>query len=320
MLAAFAAGSAEAWTFEKDITLIEPFNAGSAIDPYAQMFKQVAEKHTNVKILIEYKPGGSTNVGMNYMFSRPHDGYTVLFGAQNGEALVATEQADYDEFSYVAIANTCGEQMVLCVRADSPYHTLGDIIEYAKANPEKFNWGGASTMGFQQFFALQVMENAGVKFNYVPFENAGETCLNVLNGIVDSGTASVSKVIPYVEAGEMRIVAQGLAERDASLAARDPKLFGDIPTVYETPGQDYNKFGMLFWTTRDLICPADVPEEALVAWDNLVNAVVQDPEWIEFVKKMGALTELYMNRPDYTAYKRQATNIYRDLYKKYFAQ
>lgn len=311
--------SEDDWKFEKDVTLIVPFDPGSAIDPFAQMFKQVAEKNTDVNFIIEYKPGGGTLVGMNYMFAKPHDGYTFVFGLQNSEALVATGQADYDEFAYTGIANTCGEQLVIVVRKDSPYESLDDIIEFAKENPGAYNWGGAGTLGFQQFFAQQVMNGAEVEFNYVPFGNAGETCLNVLNGVVDSGTVSVSKAIPYVESGDMRIIAQGLKERDPKLEERNPELFGGIPTVYETPGLDYDKFGMELWTSRDIACAADTPQGAIDSMIDIAKKVAEDPEWIEFVEGMGDSTSFCKFGEDWDNYKKDVTETYRELYEEFFA-
>jgi tripartite-type tricarboxylate transporter receptor subunit TctC len=72
-----AATTGEIAAFEKDVVLVVPFNPGAAADTYAHMIKTIGEKYLGHTILLEYKPGGTGIVGMNYMLAKPHDGYTI---------------------------------------------------------------------------------------------------------------------------------------------------------------------------------------------------------------------------------------------------
>lgn len=307
---AFAADVEKVTEFEKDITFIVPFNPGAASDAYAQIIKQVGEKYINHSIILDYKPGGNTSVGTNFMLARPHDGYTISIPGNNPEYMVATGQADtYDENSYVAIGSTVSEQALLIVPASSPFRTLDEVLDFCRKNPGKLNWGGANMLGYNHFFALQTMKNGEVEFNYVPYDNAGEVMIAVLGKNVDVGSVNSSTALPYYTSGEVRVIAQGLPQRHMA-------TLPDVPTVYETPGLEYEKYGTPFITTRSMITPADVPPEMLKAWDKLIQKVIADPVWLEWIEKRHVLPEDYMDSEKCTAFMRRNTEIIRKVYQE----
>lgn len=303
--------AAEKLKVEKNLVLIVPYTAGSASDAYAQMIKQLGEKYVDHSITIDYKPGGNASVGITYMLAQPHDGYTICLAGNNPEYNVATGQADtYDEFSYVGVGSVVSEQAVLIVPAGSPFNTLDDVIEFAKKNPGKLNWGGAQTLGYHHFFALQTGKNAGIQFNYVPYDNAGETLIAVLGKNIDIGSVNSSTALPYVESKEIKVIAQGLSKRDET-------TFPDVPTAYETPGLEFEKYGTPFITHRGSIAPADVPEEMLKMWDKLLEQVTSDPEWVTWVAKRFVLpAEYIMDGKQLTEFMRNNTAIVRKVYQE----
>ena len=308
VLGALPAMAADAPKFDKDIVMIMPFSPGASIDVYAQKFKQVGEKYTGGKqIQIEYKPGGSTSIGMNFMLARPHDGYTVILNGNSTEFGVATEQAEgYTEKDYIGLANLASEQAVVFVHVDSPFKTFGDFIEAARKDPKKLRWGGGSTMSQNHFFPLQTMAIANIEFNYIPYENGGEVMLAILGQNIDIGGISSSAAIPYMKEGKIRILAQGLDTRAPDLP--------DVPTVYETPGLDYAKYGFPYWSTRSIDAAADTPEAILVEWDKLIDLVVNDKDWIDFMNSRGVPTDTFKNRKDATDYINSSTANLRKIY------
>jgi tripartite-type tricarboxylate transporter receptor subunit TctC len=296
-------------TFEKDVVLVVPFNPGAAADTYAHMIKAVGEKYLGHTMLLEYKPGGTGIVGMNYMLTKPHDGYTICILGNNIENSVATGQAStFDEFDYIALGNPGGEQSVISVPANSPFKTLNDIIEFARQNPGKLNWGGAGSLSYNHFFALQTMQYADVKFNYSPYDNGGETTLAILSGNVDIGTTPTVNILPYHKSGEVRIIAQGLPQRHATLL--------DIPTVYETPSLEYEKYGTPLVSTRAILAPANIPEPIRKAWDNILGQILRDSEWEAWAKQSEVLTEIYMNSAECTESMRANTARIRKIFEK----
>jgi tripartite-type tricarboxylate transporter receptor subunit TctC len=305
----YSASEVEAAKFEKDIMLIVPFNPGAAADAYAQMIKKVGEKYIDHSILLEYKPGGNTSIGTTFMLARPHDGYTICIASNNPEFAIASGQVDtYDEFSIISIGSPVSEQAVLIVPARSPFKTLDDVIDFARKNPGQLNWGAAGTLGYNQFFALQTMRNANVQFNFIPYDNAGEVVIAILGNNVDVGGLNSSNALPYYESGEVRVIAQGLQKRHM------PTL-PDVPTVYETPGLEYEKYGTPYLTTRAIIIPADVPETMLKTWDNFLQQIITDPEWKAWVEERHVLPEEYMDGKTSTEFMRNSTKIIREVFK-----
>lgn len=311
VLAALPARAGE-YTFDRDITLVIAFAPGASIDSFGQKFKQVGEKYLNGKsMLIEYKPGGSTSIGMNYMLARPRDGYTIILNGNSTEFGVATGQAEgYDENDYIGLCNLASEQAVVFTHIDSPFNSFDEVVDFARKNPGRLNWGGGSTMSQNHFFALQVMAAGDIEFNYIPYENGGEVTVAVLGKNLDVGCISTGAIMPYVRDGRVKILAQGLNRRADALP--------DIPTAYETPGMDYEKFGFPYWSTRSIDAPEGCPEEVLQAWDRLILQINADPDWKEFLKSKGVLEGSFMTRPDVTKYIRQTTGNLRALYETMF--
>jgi tripartite-type tricarboxylate transporter receptor subunit TctC len=304
-----SASELEAAKFERDILIIVPYNPGAVADAYAQMIKKVGEKYLGHNILLEYKPGGNTSVGTTYMLARAHDGYTASIPGNSAEYTVATGQAEsYDESDFVSVGSPANEQSVLIVPVDSPFKTLDDVVEFARKNPGQLNWGASLILGFNHFFALQTMQNAGIEFNYVPYDNAGEAVIAIMGKNVDVATVTFSTALPYYKSQEVKVIAQ-------SLEHRDMETLPEVPTIYETPGLEYEKYGIPFVAARPLIVPSDVPKPMLKAWDNFLQQVVADSEWLEWIKTRQVLSE-YMNGEECTALIRNNVKNIRRVYEE----
>lgn len=269
------------FTKDKTITVINAWAAGSAIDAYAQEYIKLAQKYVDSNFTVEYKSGNSGTVGMAYMTTQPKDGSVILITGMSSEISIATGSAqNVSPDDYVGLALVAADQGTVAVPAGSQFQTLGDIVAYAKEHPGELTCAGSNTLSYVHFFALQLMKNAGINFNYVAYKNSSEVNVALLGGNADFGLAVPSAFVPYQESGELRILAQGFENRDM-------KALPEIPTVYETEGLEFEKFGADFMTTRMFIAPAGIPEEALEAWDALTVLVTSDPEWEEFVYNQG---------------------------------
>lgn len=281
--------SLEFFSKDKTITMINAWAAGSGIDAYAQEYIKIAQKYAESTFTIEYKSGNSGTVGMAYMKTQPKDGSVVLITGMSSEISIATGSAvDVTGDDYVGVALLAADQGTIAVPANSPFNTLDELIAYAKDHPGELTCAGSNTLSYHHFFALQLMKNAGIQFNYVAYKNNSETNVALLGGNADFGLASPSAFVAYNESGELRIIAQGFKERDMN-------VLPDVPTVYETPGLEFEKFGDEFMTTRMLIGPAGMTQEALDAWDALTVKVLEDPEWNEFVFNYGGVTKMKLS-------------------------
>ena len=294
--------------FTKTVNFIVPFAPGSQTEGYAQAYANIAEKITGQKFVIVNKPGGSTGEGMNYLKTQPADGHSVCFvGASTETGIACGQLTGITEDSFVGIAVLCADQGMVATYKDSPFNNMTDVIEYAKANPGKLRCGGAMTMSFNHFFVIQLMRAAGVDITYVPYDSAADTSAALLGKNIDIAVNVPGSFLPYVESGDFKLLGQGLENRAPSLP--------DVPTVYETPGLEYEKFGMPFMTPRMMVAKAGTSPEMLAAWDKLTEQVVATPEWAAFIETQKVDTSIFTTSAGAEKYIKSTILVYRDLYE-----
>ncbi len=300
--------AAPAFTFKKPVTIIVPYDPSSATATYAQKFASIAEQFLGVSTVIEYKPGGSTGVGMNYMCTKPADGYTIMLTGRNTECALACDQIEgLTENDYAGLCLICADPGVIAVRADSNYNSMQDLIDDAKKNPGTQKWGGTGTLGVMHFFALQTMKAAGIEVEYIPYTSAGEVSLALLGNNIDVALGVPTTCMPYVESGDFRILAHGLPERS-------PLLDG-IPSLFETPDLAYEKYQSPYITSRVFTIKSGTPAEVLAAWDDVFKKTVETPEWKEFLGVQSADGSCFLTSADTEKAIKTEIASYREIYK-----
>jgi tripartite-type tricarboxylate transporter receptor subunit TctC len=154
---------------------------------------------------------------------------------------------------------------VLFVHKDSPLKTVRDVIEAAKSNPDKFNFGSISVGSAQNLSALNFIAMAGLKVPTVPFKTTGEVVTALISGNVQAAFETIPGVIGQINAGAMRAIA-------VSSNRRVPFL-PDIPTIAESGVPGY-----LTYSWNGLVAPAKTPPNVIAAANKLINSTIATPE------------------------------------------
>ena len=118
-----------------------PYNAGGGADTDARIIAPLLEKKLGIPVQVVDKPGAGTQVGMTELTSAKPDGYTILLGHFPGTVttyLDPTRQTVYKRKDFAGVAFTSSEPFTFIVAKDSPHKSMKDVIDFAKANPEKF--------------------------------------------------------------------------------------------------------------------------------------------------------------------------------------
>lgn len=202
----------------KPITVINSSTAGSASDVMAREVARYAEPVLKQPLVVVNKTGGSGGPMFAGLLTEPADGYTI--GVANAGQL-ATLQAElkgqfkFEDFEF--LANVQMEPYAIAVKSDSPFKTLKDMIDYAKANPGKLKLGGQGTGTLQQILVKQLEAMAQITATYIPYGGGSEAVTAALGGTVQAISTAPATVNAYVEAGQMRILAVAAAERTPML-------------------------------------------------------------------------------------------------------
>jgi tripartite-type tricarboxylate transporter receptor subunit TctC len=272
----------------KSIDLVVAFGSGGAVDTAARLIQPVLEKELGTNVEVINKPGAGGQIGYTQLTSAKPDGYTI--GATGSPSVVVSpldpsRGAKYTRESFQPLGRQVIDPTVIAVQPDSPYQSLKDLLDAAKANPKSMT---ASTTGLQtgEHFALaQVQETTGAEFAPVHFsEGASQATTAFLGKHVDILVANVSDVNDLTKQGKARVLGVMSDERAPSLP--------DVPTFKES-GYD-----LIAGTARGYSAPAGLPDAVATKLEAALQKAIEDPAVVQKMKDLGLQTS-YLNSDDY---------------------
>lgn len=246
---AFAAGQPEVEYPTRPITLIVPWAAGGGTDAVARVLAREAEPILGTTINVENRTGGGGAVGHSAVAQARPDGYTI--GLTTIELVIQPHIQDvpYSHEQLEPIIQVNEDPASITVRADSPWQTLDDFVEYARQNPGQLRGSGTGHAGIWHLALLELQRESGTEYTFVPSAGAAPAVTDLLGGHIDFTPASPPEVAAQVEAGQLRLLA-------VSGDNRHPN-FPDVPTMRE---QGYD-VGTMVW--RGIQAPKGTPQEII---------------------------------------------------------
>ena len=229
-------------------------------------------------IVVENRPGASSNLATEAAVRAPADGYTlVLGGAVNAINATLFEKLNFNFIGdLVPVAGLVRFPNVMTVSASFPAKTLPEFIAYAKANPGNLSHG-SSGRGTTQHLAAELFKMmAGVSFVQVPYRGAAPALTDLLSGQVQVLFEALPPSIEHIKAGTLR----GLA---VTTAVRAPAL-PDVPTVSEVVA-GYEASG---W--NGVLAPKNRPADIIDKLNVAINAGLADPSIKTRLADLGAET------------------------------
>jgi len=298
-----AAGPAAAADYPtRAITIIVPFVGGTSTDIYMRALASIAEKKLGQPIVIDLKPGASGTLGPATMAATAKpDGYTLSQLPITLYRLAAMQKVSYDpvkDFTHIIMLT--GYLTNTSVRADAPWKTFREFLDYAKANPGKVSYASSGTGSTLHITMEQIAMKEGIKFLHVPFRSEGEGIPALLGGHVQA-IAATSGVLPQIDSGALRMLAVWTAERT--------KRAPDAPTLKELG------FDIVANSPYGLGGPKGMDPKIVKLLHDTFHEAMADPVHKQTLEQLSQ-EESYMNTADYTAYAERTAVEQRELVKK----
>lgn len=262
------------------ITFIVPYAAGGSSDTRSRQVAQHLSNTLGVTVVVENRPGASGNIGTAQIARAKPDGYTIGLGnfapmainkALYGDTLPFDPEKDIQP---IALIERGG--MVLAVNSESPYQTAQELIDDAKANPDKLNYASTGAGGASHLISELFKERADFEAIHVPYRGGAPAVNDLIGGNVDMYLELASLFIPHLAADAPRIRALAISTEERITA------LPDLPTFKEL-GVDLvgsNWFGV--------IAPAGIPQDVLATLNEAVNKALQDESYRKIVESQGA--------------------------------
>lgn len=275
-LVALSAATAGAAYPEKTIQGLIQWGAGGGTDNFARAVTPLVEEKLGQAIVLQNKPGASGAVATTLVVNGHADGYTLLYAAENPANYRVLDLSPLSFHDLTPISIAVEGAVVICVNPDTPWKTMEEFIEAAKA--DKKIQMGASGVGGLPYVAGAMMKNIhGVDFNYIQFDGDGPGATAVMGGHIDVMPLALSTSVEYIKAGRLR----GLA---VLTTKRVPQL-PDLPAITEIyPEYDqYLPWGPFY----GVFVKKGVPDDVVEVLTKAFKEAMEEPRFEEYVKNSG---------------------------------
>lgn len=267
------AALAQGWP-ARPIRLIVPFPAGGGTDIIT---REVANKVTGAgyNFVIDNKPGSGGNLGADAAAKAPADGYTLVMGQTSNLAINPTlyPKLPYDPLKDLApVSLVASSPLVIVASANSPFHTLADVVKEAKAHPGSINFASSGNGTVAHLAAESFQRTAGIKLTHIPYKGASQGATDVISGQVQLYVSSIPTLIGHIHSGKMR-----------PIAVTSLKRVDDLPQVPTIAESGYKGFEAVTWF--GILGPANLPRDVVAKLNADINKALKDPE---LQKKLGA--------------------------------
>lgn len=272
----------------KPITIIVPYAAGGATDIAARVLSTQMEKELGTTVQVVNKAGAASQVGLTELALAKPDGYSLGY-AVNPAAIMSyldpERKATYTRKSFQLIASQYTLPTVLSVKADSPYKSLKELMDAAKANPEKLKVGTTGLMGTPHVGILQLQQKTGASFAVVHFEGGAPQVTALLGGHLDVASNVVTEILPHLKSEKVRV-----------LGIMDTQESKFLPGVKTMESQGYSVAASAL---GGLCAPSGTPRDIV---DVLSLAAIKAMQTAEHKAKMDELgfTQLFKNADEYS--------------------
>jgi tripartite-type tricarboxylate transporter receptor subunit TctC len=276
-LALAAAANADDYP-SRPIRMIAPFAAGGPADLIARAIAPGMSAYLKQSVVIENRTGAGGAVGVDATLKAPPDGYTI--GVTGPGALTVSPfmtSVPYDPVRDVALIMRVAQvNGVIVVAADSPYKTLADLINAAKAAPGKLSFGSAGAGTTTQMAGELLNMEANIKLVHVPYRGAAPAANDLLGGHIQTMMPDLPGVLSLIQAGKVRALAVTSKTRSIYLP--------DTPTTAEAGWPN-----VLSDSWYGVIAPAATPDAIKTRLQEAVTAAMKTPEFAAQIKTQGAL-------------------------------
>jgi tripartite-type tricarboxylate transporter receptor subunit TctC len=260
------------------IKIIVPFTPGGGTDILTRLLTNKMTALTNWAFVVDNKPGAGGNIGMDAVVKAKPDGYTIGMGQTANLAVNPTlyPKMPYDSLTQVApVALVASQPVIIVVRQESPFRTLADLVDAAKAKPGSVTMASAGSGTVAHLAGELLAQSAGVKFLHVPYRGAAPAVTDTLGGQTDFASTNPPSALSMLKSGKMRALAITSAKR--------LPLLPDVPTVAES---GYPGFEAGDW--KGVVTPVRVPAPVIEKLNAEVNRTLRDPEMIKRLEEEGS--------------------------------
>ncbi len=300
LAAASTAALAETGYPVRPIRIVVPVPPGGFADTLPRLIAEKLATRWNQSIVVENCPGAGLNIGAEAVAKSAPDGYTLL---ATPPGPLVTNQAlyptlGYDPGAFVPVTIVAKGPFLLIARKTLPVASLAELIAYAKANPNKLNYGSSGAGSMPHLASEMLKSKAGISLVHVPYKGLTPALMDVMAGHVDMMFHDVASVSSQIKAGQVKLLGTGSE-------APVPE-FPDAPPIASTfPG-----FSASAWYA--VVAPPKTPAAIAAKLSEAIADVLRTPEVTRKLREV-AISPVGTSPKETAAFLKQETERFRQI-------
>jgi tripartite-type tricarboxylate transporter receptor subunit TctC len=258
----------------KQINVMLGYNPGGTLDVVFRPLAKAVERSLGQPLMLTNNGAGGGTVALGIFIKEKPDGYNLDVCHSGLLTMIPhLREATYKIEDFVPVMSFGTPQSGLAVKADSPFKTIKDVVEYARKNPGKFTYFGGAPGAPTQVAMEFIAKQEGVQFSMVPFPGGAPALAALLGGHINA--SSGSGFVPQVKAGAVRILVMYTEKR--------VKEFPDVPTLREL-GYNFVNDEIFF-----VSAPKGTPAPIIKALQDNFKQAMQDEAFVQAASRMDVL-------------------------------
>jgi len=262
----------------KPVRMIIPFGASSGLDPVGRALADRMSAQMGQSVIVENREGAGGVVGVRAGASAAPDGYTftMVVHPPFAAAPYLQKRPAYDPIKdFTPIARVSTTPLILIAGNNAPFKTIAEMVSYARANPGKLNYASSGIGTASHLYMEQVKLAQDLKIVFVPYKSTGQQMTDTIGGQVHLSLPSLIGGMPQVDAGRVRLLAVGTAQRHPNLP--------NTPTFAE--GFNIPGFEGVVW--YGFVGPAGLPANITNRLNTELGAALRTPQVSGVLQKAG---------------------------------
>ncbi|QKV55433.1 Bug family tripartite tricarboxylate transporter substrate binding protein [Comamonas antarctica] len=266
---------------ERPIRLIVPYAVGGATDVIGRVMARYLGEAVGQSIVVENRPGAGGSTGSQYASKQPADGYTLVMMVESSHAVNPNVYAKppYDPVKdFTPITNIANVPGVMVVNAAAPFKTAQEVIEAARANPARLNYGSSGNGGLSHLSGALFGSTTKTQLTHVPYKGLGPALNDLMAGQIDVVFDNMPSSGALIAGRQLRALAVSSPQRLAQLP--------QVPTYAEVglkPMNDMSWYG--------LGAPAGLDPVVLKKLAAAAKTALENPALVKTIEQQGALVD-----------------------------
>lgn len=263
---------------DKPIRIIVPYTPGGGTDTVTRQLAERISAEQKWSLIIDNKPGGGGNIGLEITAKAKADGYTLGMGQTANLAInpAAMSKMPFDaQKDLIAIALIAEQPTILVVKENSPFKNLADLMKAAKNNSTELKLASAGSGTVGHLAGELLAKRADFKFLHIPYKGAAPAITDLLGDQTDLMFATPQAVLGLIRSEKLR-----------ALAVTSSKRMAVLPEIASMAQSGYPNFQAVDW--KVLVAPSSTPVEILQKLNSSIERALAQSQFIEQLKLEGS--------------------------------